>query len=190
MNLIRPQAQVRGSVLLASVKRAGFTIVELLIVIVVIAILATITVVSYNTVTDKANDASVQSDIKNIAQQLTGYCFEKGSCPRTGTDMKELGIKVSKDAYGEPYTTSIGGAFNGVFCFPRESGGRKFSIIASSKSGKVFKYNSGQVSEYTGRWGQTASEDICRDAGSVIDTDMSRLVMWSGSGGWVDWVNI
>ncbi len=48
----------------------GFTIVELLIVIVIIGILATISVVAYNTVRDKAEFASVQSDVANITKQL------------------------------------------------------------------------------------------------------------------------
>ena len=48
----------------------GFTIVELLIVVVIIGILATISVVAYNTVRDKAEFASVQSDVANITKQL------------------------------------------------------------------------------------------------------------------------
>ena len=48
----------------------GFTLVELLIVIVIIGILATISVVAYNTVRDKAEFASVQSGVANITKQL------------------------------------------------------------------------------------------------------------------------
>lgn len=44
-------------------KRAGFTIVELLIVIVVIGILAAITVVAYNGVQQRANTAKRDSDV-------------------------------------------------------------------------------------------------------------------------------
>lgn len=43
--------------------RRGFTIVELLIVIVVIAILAAISIVAYNTVAAKARDAQRRGDI-------------------------------------------------------------------------------------------------------------------------------
>ena len=45
--------------------RGGFTIVELLIVIVVIGILATIVIVAYNGVRAKAIDVSLQSDLRN-----------------------------------------------------------------------------------------------------------------------------
>lgn len=44
-------------------KRTGFTIVELLIVIVVIAILATISVVAYNGIQDRARQAKIDSDL-------------------------------------------------------------------------------------------------------------------------------
>jgi prepilin-type N-terminal cleavage/methylation domain-containing protein len=48
----------------------GFTIVELLIVIVVIGILATITIVAFNGVQNRAYEASLQSDLRQGAKQL------------------------------------------------------------------------------------------------------------------------
>jgi prepilin-type N-terminal cleavage/methylation domain-containing protein len=52
---------------------SGFTIVELLIVIVVIGILATLAIVGYNGVQQTARDRSVQSDINGIASEVTRY---------------------------------------------------------------------------------------------------------------------
>lgn len=49
---------------------AGFTIVELLIVVVVIAILASITVVAYSGVQNSAHDSAVQSDLRQLAQKV------------------------------------------------------------------------------------------------------------------------
>lgn len=49
---------------------SGFTIVELLIVIVVIGILAAITIVSYNGVQKRAAEVSIKSDLKNASGQL------------------------------------------------------------------------------------------------------------------------
>lgn len=51
----------------------GFTLVELLIVIVVIAILAAITLVAYNGVQTKAQDARRASDLASIAQAIGVY---------------------------------------------------------------------------------------------------------------------
>ena len=48
----------------------GFTIVELLIVIVVIGILAAITIVAYNGIQLRASTAALQTDMKNSANLL------------------------------------------------------------------------------------------------------------------------
>jgi prepilin-type N-terminal cleavage/methylation domain-containing protein len=62
-------------------KTDGFTIVELLIVVVVIAILAAITIVSYNGIQARANDAAAKTELsqnaKSIvnASNLTGNAF-------------------------------------------------------------------------------------------------------------------
>lgn len=50
--------------------RAGFTIVELLIVIVVIAILAAITIVAYNGIQNQAKASSVQSTVSSVVRKL------------------------------------------------------------------------------------------------------------------------
>lgn len=63
----------------------GFTIVELLVVIVVIGILAAITIVSYTGISQKATNSSLQSDIYNGSQQLKLYQIDHGSYP-TGLD--------------------------------------------------------------------------------------------------------
>lgn len=54
----------------AGPRYAGFTIVELLIVVVVIAILAAITLVAYDGITSRANDAARQSDAESISTAL------------------------------------------------------------------------------------------------------------------------
>ena len=62
----------------AKKKQAGFTIVELLIVIVVIAILAAITIVAYNGVQQRARDARRATDLSNIAKALQRWSIETG----------------------------------------------------------------------------------------------------------------
>lgn len=51
-------------------RQGGFTIVELLIVVVVIAILAAITVVSYNGIVRRATVTALQSDLSNARTQI------------------------------------------------------------------------------------------------------------------------
>ena len=60
---------------------SGFTLVELLIVIVVIGILAAITLVAYNGIQAKANDSRRMSDIDSMKKALSLYKVENGSFP-------------------------------------------------------------------------------------------------------------
>ena len=53
--------------------RSGFTIVELLIVIVVIGILAAISIVAYNSVSAKARDSQRLQDVATINKALDMY---------------------------------------------------------------------------------------------------------------------
>jgi len=62
-------------------KQEGFTIVELLVVIVVIAILASISVVSYNGIQNRAKDSARDSAAGTIRKVLEFYKGENGSYP-------------------------------------------------------------------------------------------------------------
>ena len=64
-------------------RAAGFTIVELLIVIVVIAILAAITITSYAGVTQKAESAKIQEEVRQIADKIEEYNLLNGYYPKT-----------------------------------------------------------------------------------------------------------
>lgn len=59
----------------------GFTIVELLVVIVIIGILAAITIVSYTGITSKAVSSALQADLSAAAKQLNLYQAENGDFP-------------------------------------------------------------------------------------------------------------
>lgn len=57
---------------------AGFTIVELLIVIIVIGILASISIVSYNGVQRRAQDVRRQDDLNNVEALIAAYATQHG----------------------------------------------------------------------------------------------------------------
>lgn len=67
--------------MISSDKSKGFTLVELLIVIVVIAILAAISIVAYNGVTQKSRDDQRISDARNIISAAAAYNAENGNWP-------------------------------------------------------------------------------------------------------------
>lgn len=77
----------------------GFTIVELLIVIVVIAILAAITIVAYNGIQNRARDAQRLSDITAIAKALESYKAQTGSYP-TAVGNSVGGWEISSNPNG------------------------------------------------------------------------------------------
>jgi prepilin-type N-terminal cleavage/methylation domain-containing protein len=62
-------------------KQKGFTIVELLIVVVVIAILATITIVSFNGIQARARDTNRIENVQAIAKAIELYKVDKGQYP-------------------------------------------------------------------------------------------------------------
>jgi prepilin-type N-terminal cleavage/methylation domain-containing protein len=89
----------------------GFTIVELLIVIVVIGILALLVITTYSGIQAKARNAKRQSDIKALQTQLEAFFSQNGYYPSLtdmnsgswlGTNMKSL----DQNALTDPSNTS------------------------------------------------------------------------------------
>lgn len=76
-------------------QRSGFTIVELLIVIVIIAILAAITVVAYNGIQGRARDSQRLSDLKTIVKALEMYKATNGVYPNANPTVNASGWEVS-----------------------------------------------------------------------------------------------
>jgi prepilin-type N-terminal cleavage/methylation domain-containing protein len=62
-------------------RQSGFTIVELLIVIVVIAILATLVIVTFTGIQKKARDSQRQTDINALDSHLEAFYAQSGYYP-------------------------------------------------------------------------------------------------------------
>ena len=75
-------------------KDQGFTIVELLIVVVVIAILAAITIVSYNGITNRANASAASSLAASVGKKAEAYNAEESRYPLTTAEL--TGAATSK----------------------------------------------------------------------------------------------
>ncbi len=66
---------------ISRIRRHGFTLVELLVVVVVISILASITIVSYNGIQQRARNAQRVQDINSIVKAVQLFYADNGSFP-------------------------------------------------------------------------------------------------------------
>lgn len=124
-------------------KQLGFTIVELLIVIVVIGILAAITVVAYNGIQNRASDTAIQTDLRNIGGKILEFQAINDVRPTgNSTDFGPMNIKVAQNSYGAHYTPAGTSGYNLLYC----PTGASFAVVAASKSGTVYVFKDGAVS--------------------------------------------
>lgn len=100
--------------------RRGFTIVELLVVIIVIAILAAVTIVAYNGVSNRAKASSAQSAAETASKKVQTYMTTNAD--QAPADLATAGItdsgsttfQYSKDATTSPQTFCITATTSGV----------------------------------------------------------------------------
>lgn len=119
-------------------KQTGFTIIELLVVIVVIGILAAITIVAFNGISIRSRIVVVQTDLVNSAKVLESYriatstsdtypsVLDCGSTPATGT----ICLKSSP---GTSYQYTFTSASNS-YCLSAVNSTIGYSISSANKS--------------------------------------------------------
>lgn len=143
---------------------SGFTIVELLIVIVIIGILAAITIVAYNGIQNRAYDTSVQSDLANLSKKMKMAIIDSptSSYPYGNPAIYDADVRVSVNK--NAYITSPNSTYNLLVCVPTSTNPTEFTIHGYSKSGKRFYVDtSGKITEYTGAtsWAGGTANTIC-----------------------------
>ena len=88
--------------------KTGFTIVELLIVIVVIAIIAAITVIAYNGIQNRAHASDAKAALNQAEKKLKLYEVTNGSYPLTGN---LAAADISNNGAGYQYTSTDGSGY-------------------------------------------------------------------------------
>lgn len=135
----------------------GFTIVELLIVIVVIGILAALVITTFTGIQQRARNTERQTDIKAIHGQVEAYYAQNGRYPtldnmndatfRTA-NMKGLDVEALKDPKGTAGTLAGTAAANVYSYNVERSGGgtcdnttndcAQYTLTATNEGGGTF----------------------------------------------------
>jgi general secretion pathway protein G len=111
-------------------RRNGFTLVELMVVILIIGLLATVVIINVMPATDKAAEAKAKADISTLETGIEMYRLNRMTYP-TGPDalqslVREGFIKrLPKDPWGNAYHYAAPGG-----------GGRAFDIYSYGADGR------------------------------------------------------
>jgi len=104
-------------------KQQGFTIVELLIVIVVIGILAALVITTFNGIQQKARDTERQTDIKALHGQVEAYYAQNGKYPSLANMNDQSGATSF-------YATQLKGLDKEAFRDPK--GGTSYALTGTA----------------------------------------------------------
>ena len=126
--------------LFSSRRRDGFTLVELLIVIVVIAILAAITIVAYGNITSRAQIAALQSDLGQAKTFMEGYLAQNGQYPADLPTAEAAGLKFSVPDSQVSYSVN------------NNANPQTWGITESNNSQSYYVNNTGAASPTSGAW--------------------------------------
>lgn len=111
----------------------GFTLVELLIVIVVIGVLASITVIAYNGIQDRARQSRMLAAMDGAEKSFRLYYAEKGSYPQSPPGNPQPACMGDRQHY--PATSD----FQEGECFVQISGGARQSASVSDYMNTQFR---------------------------------------------------
>ena len=150
-------------------KQTGFTIVELLIVIVVIAILAAITIVAYNGIQSRAKDSQKKQDVEQIAKLIQLYDVDNGpmwtgsGCGSAGNGSGWFNVTYSG------YISDSQCLVNAKVTTTNVTGSQQACTATADKCDAYMKYTcsqSGQVVTYIYARLETSSMDLTGTCGS------------------------
>lgn len=140
-------------------KSPGFTIVELLIVVAIIVILATITIVSYGSVIKRANAVTLQGDLQKILSAVSVHKTHEGIYPASLDEANDgKGVDTSRDTT-ITYTADADGT---AFCAQAQANGMSYFV-----TGRGTTPDTGTCSGFAGVPGNGVIANIPPNGGVV-----------------------
>jgi general secretion pathway protein G len=111
----------------------GFSMIELMIVVAIMAVLATLTASNFSGFMDKAKVTKAQTDIQTLSTTLESYKLDNGNYPSSDEGLKKLlddgKLKRKKDVLLDPW----GNQYN--YRFPGQTG-ESYEIWSYGADGK------------------------------------------------------
>ena len=131
-------------------RQAGFTIVELLIVIVVIGILAALVIVTFSGIQQKARNTERQTDIKAIHGHLESFYAQNGS-----------GYPILADVNTASWRdTNFKGLDEAALCDPSATESTGCALVAAPAAG-AYAYQTWATDGTTACTGTAGNNDTC-----------------------------
>jgi type IV pilus assembly protein PilA len=134
-------------------RNQGFTIVELLIVIVVIGILALLVITTYSGIQAKARNAKRQNDVASLQTQIEAFFSQNGYYPSLtdlnsitwrSTNMKSLDVNALVDP-----SSTCNPAATGAACVVAAPVAKSYSYAVKDSTGAACETTDTNCAQYT-----------------------------------------
>jgi len=119
--------------------KKGFTLLEVLIVVIIIGILVAIALPQYTTTLEKSKSAEAVTNVGSLKAAVDRYWYQNNETDPTNTDINKLDVDNPNNVVGKLYTYSISANTSSAAT-------RTYTILATRSSGG---------NTYTVEWVQT-----------------------------------
>lgn len=176
-----------------AIRRSGFTLMEIMVVIIVISVLASVGGPMVNTITDQGKTSATKAKVDNLRKAILAYQGDVGRLPHTGKarcssyidaynadailnnedadknvlitdDVFDFNVKRYKRKWNGPYMDSE------PYDFMQDSWGNRIRYVAEGKSVYLWSYGSDQQpdrSNVTESLKIQSNEDAVADSGQL-----------------------